>query len=120
MDLATKREIGTRLRMKREQAGYTREKLGELASLSPRFIANVELGESTFSLDSLMSVCRLLSCSSDFLLFGSEDAGEIWIDTLTKVQNINPKYKEQIDNLLQSAIEIIAKSDIIKTTGQGK
>lgn len=116
MDFATKREIGMRLRMKREQAGYTREKLGELASLSPRFIANVELGESTFSLDSLMTVCRLLSCSSDFLLFGSEGTKEIWTDTVTKVENINPKYKEQIDNLVQSVVEIIMKSDIIKPT----
>ena len=65
-----KAKIGLRLREKREQAGYTREKLGELCSLSPRFIANVELGDSTFSLDSLMTVCRVLSCSSDYLLFG--------------------------------------------------
>ena len=73
MDLTdeTKAQIGRRLREKREQAGYTREKLGELCSLSPRFIANVEFGDSTFSLDSLMTVCRVLSCSSDYLLFGA-------------------------------------------------
>lgn len=65
-----KKEIGGRLREKREQAGYTREKLGELCSLSPRFIANIELGDSSFSLDSLITVCRVLSCSSDYLLFG--------------------------------------------------
>ena len=36
-----KLQIGRRLREKREQAGYTREKMSELCSLSPRFIANV-------------------------------------------------------------------------------
>ena len=46
-----KAPIGQRLRAKREQAGYTREKLGELCSLSPRFIANVEFGDSAFGLD---------------------------------------------------------------------
>lgn len=67
---AVKAQVGMRLRKKREQAGYTREKLGELCSLSPRFIANIELGDSTFSLDSLITVCHVLSCSSDYLLFG--------------------------------------------------
>ena len=62
---AVKTQIGRRLREKREQAGYTREQLGELCSLSPRFLANIELGDSTFSLYSLMTVCRVLSCSSD-------------------------------------------------------
>ena len=51
MTAEAKIQIGRRLRRKREQAGYTREKLGELCSLSPRFIANIELGDSTFSLE---------------------------------------------------------------------
>ncbi|MCI9295267.1 MAG: helix-turn-helix transcriptional regulator [Lawsonibacter sp.] len=73
MTAEAKIQIGRRLRRKREQAGYTREKLGELCSLSPRFIANIELGDSTFSLDSLMTVCRILSCSSDYPLFDKEE-----------------------------------------------
>lgn len=73
MTAEAKIQIGRRLRRKREQAGYTREKLGELCSLSPRFIANIELGDSTFSLDSLMTVCHILSCSSDYLLFDKEE-----------------------------------------------
>ena len=71
MDKETKAEIGKRLRAKRESAGYTREQLSELCSLSPRFLANVELGDSAFSLDTLMTVCKILSCSSDELLFGN-------------------------------------------------
>lgn len=71
VDKETKAEIGKRLRAKRESAGYTREQLSELCSLSPRFLANVELGDSAFSLDTLMTVCKILSCSSDELLFGN-------------------------------------------------
>ena len=76
MDHATKAKIGHNLRQKREDAGYTREKLAELCNLSPRFIANIELGDSTFSLDSLMTMCRVLSCSSDDLLFGRSAGGD--------------------------------------------
>ena len=90
MDKETKAEIGKRLRAKRESAGYTREQLSELCSLSPRFLANVELGDSAFSLDTLMTVCKILSCSSDELLFVA--------------------YKESIDKTLQGILELITKA----------
>ena len=108
---ALKAQIGLRLREKREQAGYTREKLGELCSLSPRFIANVELGDSTFSLDSLMTVCRVLSCSSDDLLFGESVSGEAWEDTAAKLRQLDPRYLAPVDKVVQGLLEIIVKSN---------
>ena len=106
MDLSTRKEIGVRLRALREKAGYTREKLGELCSLSPRFIANVEFGDSAFSLDSLMTICRVLSCSSDSLLFGAERDGFEWNDTLERISQLDPKYRESVDKIVQGVIEL--------------
>ena len=106
-----KSQIGKRLREKREHAGYTREKLGELCSLSPRFIANIELGDSTFSLDSLMTVCRVLSCSSDYLLFGDSIDGEMWEDTFAKLRQLDLKYREPVDTTLQGLLEAIIKAE---------
>lgn len=91
MDARTKLEIGCRLRRRRENAGYTRERLGELCSLNPHFIANIELGNSTFSLDSLMTICQVLSCSSDHLLFGAETGdGSPWADTISRIRQFVP------------------------------
>ena len=109
MDTATKSKIGQNLRKKRESAGYTREKLGELCNLSPRFIANIELGDSTFSLDSLLTMCRVLSCSSDDLLFG-EDDGEVWSDTAAKLARLDPKYHAPVDKVVQGLIELLLKA----------
>lgn len=106
-----KTQIGLRLRAKREQAGYTREKLGELCSLSPRFIANIEFGDSTFSLDSLMTVCRVLSCSSDDLLFGSQTDHGIWDETVSKLRQLDVKYQEPINKTLQGLIEAIVAAE---------
>lgn len=106
-----KAQIGQRLRAKREQAGYTREKLGELCSLSPRFIANVEFGDSTFSLDSLMSICRVLSCSSDDLLFGPQADGDDWDETVAKLQQLDQKYQEPVNKALQGLIEAIVTAE---------
>lgn len=108
---AVKSQIGRRLREKREQAGYTREKLGELCSLSPRFIANIELGDSTFSLDSLMTVCRVLSCSSDYLLFGDCVDGGAWSETISKLVQLDVKYKEPLNKMLQGLLEAIIKAE---------
>ena len=111
MDATTKLRIGRRLRQKREQAGYTREQLGELCSLSPRFIANIELGDSTFSLDSLMTVCRVLSCSSDYLLFGEQLERGAWSETIARLTQIDVKYQAAVDKTLQGMTEAIIKAE---------
>lgn len=107
----TKGQIGRRLREKRERTGYTREKLGELCGLSPRFIANIELGDSTFSLDSLMTVCRVLSCSADYLLFGDAVNGGAWAETISRLEHLNVKYQPGVDKAIQGLIETIAKAE---------
>lgn len=111
MNAETKSQIGRRLREKREEAGYTREKLGELCSLSPRFIANIEFGDSTFSLDSLMTVCRVLSCSSDYLLFGGGADDGAWADAASQIQHLDPKYQEPVSKVLQGVIETIIRAE---------
>ena len=106
-----KAQFGLRLREKREQAGYTREKLGELCSLSPRFIANIELGDSTFSLDSLMTVCRVLSCSSDDLLFGTQVDSDSWDEIVSKLRQLDVKYQKPVNKTLQGLIEAIVAAE---------
>ena len=110
MDAAHKVAIGQRLRRKREQANYTREQLGELCSLSPRFIANIELGDSTFSLDTLMTVCRVLSCSADFLLFGDNVDKGVWVETLSKLEHLDIRYQSSVDKVVQGLVESISKA----------
>lgn len=107
---AMKAQIGHRMREKREQAGYTREKLGELCSLSPRFIANIELGDSSLSLDSLVTVCRVLSCSSDYILFGDSIDSRAWTETISKLEQLDVKYQSSVDKTLQGLLEAIAKA----------
>ena len=77
---------------------------------SPRFIANIELGDSTFSLDSLMTVCRVLSCSSDYLLFGDSVDTEAWSETISKLEQLDVKYQEPVNKTLQGLIEAIVKA----------
>ncbi len=111
MDNTTKLQIGSRLREKREKAGYTREKLGELCGLSPRFIANIEYGDSALSVDSLMTVCRVLSCSSDYLLFGDNLSVEAWAETSNKLSQLDIAYQPAVNKAVQGIIETIIKAE---------
>ena len=106
MKNAVKSEIGARIRAKRVQAGLTREKFGELCSLSPRFIANVELGDSAVSVDTLMTICQVLSCSSDYILFGIAP-DDIWSDTVTTLRRIPNKYQPEIDQIIHGVYGVI-------------
>ncbi len=111
MDEQTRKQIGIRLRNKREAAGYSREALGELCGLSPRFIANIEFGESTFSMDSLMKACRALSCSSDYLLFGEPPAVDGWDDTIEKLSSMDPVYKEGMNKIVNAVNELVIRAE---------
>lgn len=111
MNSETKKEIGLRIRRKREEAGYSREALGELCSLSPRFIANIEFGDSTCSLDSLMNICRTLACSSDELIFGGAVDESAWGDVISKLQNMDVRYHDQVEKMLLCMLETISKAE---------
>ena len=111
MNAETKKKIGLRIRRKREAAGYSREALGELCSLSPRFIANIEFGDSTCSLDSLMNICKTLSCSSDELLFGGAADETAWGDVISRIKNMDIQYYDQVEKMLQSILETISKAE---------
>jgi transcriptional regulator with XRE-family HTH domain len=52
--------IGQRLRALRKERGLTQDKLGELASLSGKFIGEVERGQKSISIDSLYAVAVAL------------------------------------------------------------
>lgn len=105
-----KQKLGSGFGQNAKLPGYTREQLSELCSLSPRFLANVELGDSAFSLDTLMTVCKILSCSSDELLFGNTINQSAWSDTTSKISQLDVAYKESIDKTLQGILELITKA----------
>lgn len=111
MDQQKKKEMGKRIRAWREKRGYTREQLSGLSALSPRFIANIEFGDTSISLDTLIALCRALSCSSDSILFGGEVQPEAWAEEIACLQNLPVKYQPEISRMLQSVTELILAAE---------
>ena len=55
-----RRIVGQKVRAYRKQAGLSQEKLAEKASLSYKYLGEVERGYVNVSLDSLMRIARAL------------------------------------------------------------
>ena len=68
----------------------------------------MELGDSTFGLETLMRVCRLLCCSSDELLFGC------WVesrdDLCARIGRLDPAYRGALEKTLQGFFEAVARA----------
>ena len=63
--------IGGRIRQVREERGYTREKLAELADISADFIWEVEAGRKSMKIQNLGRISSALCVSTDYLIFGT-------------------------------------------------
>ena len=64
--------IGTRIREKREEAGYSQEQLAWDAELSNTYISLVETGKKKPSLGSLLKISNALGITLDELLSGNQ------------------------------------------------
>lgn len=62
------RELGSRIRQRREAANLTQEQLGERCDLHRTFIGSVERGERNISILNLRTIARALRVSLSELL----------------------------------------------------
>ena len=64
--------LGNRIRLARERAGYTQEKVAEKVGVSRSAVSRWEQGEIEPKVQNLVAVAALLNVSTDYLL-GIED-----------------------------------------------
>ena len=67
------KKMGLKIKKLRERRKLTREKLGEMAEISDRFIYDVETGQKGISAETLYKLSRALNVTSDYLLFEVEE-----------------------------------------------
>jgi len=94
--------MGDRIRKIREAQGYTREQLAELCDLSPRFLANVELGESNLGLKPLIRFCEEMVAPADYILMDRDPLvqDDVWAPTINMLRHLNPEYQAYIDRMI--------------------
>ena len=66
------KDAGERIRHIRRARGYTRDRLAEKATISSKFLYEIELGKKRFSAEVLCHIAKALEVSCDYIMFGEE------------------------------------------------
>lgn len=66
--------VGKRIREIREYQHLTREQLAEQADISVQFLADIEVGRKSMSINTLFKLSNALHVSNDYLILGKIDS----------------------------------------------
>ena len=65
-----KKEMGERIRARREALHISRDELGKILGVTGKFISDIEYGDKGVSLKNLYKLKQVLNVSTDFILEG--------------------------------------------------
>lgn len=106
VDLVT---MGARIKSQRILNGYSREKLAELADITPRFCYDIELGLKNMSVKTLCKLCDALHVSVDYILFGSSTSSDNY-DSLIGIIRMCPSDKlEHLEQIISHYVQAVHK-----------
>lgn len=106
------KQVGKRIREKRDTMGISREAFSETIGISSNFLAQIESGKKGMSTSTLYKVCVGLSSSADYILFGREKGNDI--SGITEIlQNLAPESLPYAEEIIKSFAIAISKSKMI-------
>lgn len=95
------KQVGTRIREKRDALGISREAFSEMIGISPNFLAQIESGKKGMSISTLYKVCTGLSASADYIVLGKEKENDI--SGITEIlRNIPPESLPYAEDIIKS------------------
>ena len=89
-----RKSIGKKIKLARSKTNYTQETLAEKLSLSPRYISQLERGIAFGSANTIVSLCKALNISTDFLFSDFIDS-----DSCEYMDLIDSKFLENYSQL---------------------
>jgi Predicted transcriptional regulators len=96
---------GERIMVLRNDRGYTREQLAELADISDKFLYEIETGKKGFSAITLMNLSKALEVSLDYIMTGT-GSRKYDSEIAAAIEKFKPDTLEQVDRILKAAYEI--------------
>ncbi len=100
------KDAGNRIYLARAARGYTREDLAEMASISPKFLYEIETGKKGFSASVLYNLSVALDVDCDYILTGQKRAGYDK-QLVEALQLFNLEQSEKIGIILRKIYELI-------------
>ena len=104
------KKLGLKIKKLRERRKLTREKLGEMAEISDRFIYDVETGQKGISAETLYKLSRALNVTSDYLLFEVEE-NKNELSYITEIlKNLSSSELESVEKIILEISKLTTKN----------
>lgn len=100
-------QVGNAIRDARERAGLTQEQFGELVSLGPKNVSDIERGVTGITLSTLKRICEKLSVSSDSILFAHPAKNDVAALT-ERLERLPPDRYAAVEAFVNSAFSLFA------------
>lgn len=71
--LIDNKDVGRRIRIKRDNINMTRDKLAEAIDVTPKFIQDIKYGNKGMSIETLARLSEALGLTTDYILKGIVD-----------------------------------------------
>lgn len=99
--------VGSNIKRARLDAGYTQEKFSELIGLGTKSLSAAERGTVGVSLNTLVRICRVLSVSSDTLLFEAVPKNDVHSIT-ERLERLSPEQLSIVGDVICKLLEAFA------------
>lgn len=97
--------VGQRITDTRKRRGYSREKLAEKADISVQFLADIEKGRKSMTVNTLRRLAAALSVTTDYIVNGTETSETDRVAAM--LSSLTPYHRTQAEKLLAVFVETI-------------
>ena len=101
------RIVGSNIKRERAKAGFTQERFSEMLGIGPKSLSAIERGTVGISLTLLCRICKVLSITSDSLLFVPKSRNEVQAMT-EKLELLTPEQMSIANDVLGKLLEAFA------------
>lgn len=102
--------VGSNIKRERIKAGYTQEKFSELIGIGTKSLSAIERGTVGVSLTTLLRICKVLSVSSNSLLFENTPKNDVQAIT-ERLERLTPAQLEIANSVLCKVLEAFALNE---------
>ena len=96
--------VGNNIKRERIKAGYTQEKFSELIGIGTKSLSAIERGTVGVSLATLLRICKVLSISSNSLLFEESPKNDVQAIT-ERLERLTPEQFAIANDILCKVME---------------
>lgn len=96
--------VGNNIKRERVKAGYTQEKFSELIGIGTKSLSAIERGTVGVSLSTLLRICKVLSISSNSLLFEESPKNDVQAIT-ERLERLTPEQFVIANDILCKVME---------------